>query len=503
MKNLKAFAYLGVFFMSGLTISCSGDDGPTPPSPNPDVELKSEINDFVWKGLNEIYLWQQDVPNLADTKDDNKNDYYTFLNGYNTPEDIFDALLYQKGTVDKFSFLVDDYIELEKSFQGVSKSNGVDFRLGRISDSDDLFGFVRYIAKDSDASTKDISRGDMFLSVDGTRLNINNYLDLLFGESDTYTLGMADINNNTISLNGKEVTLTKSEFTEDPILINKIIPVSGGKVGYLMYNGFIANFDNALNDVFGDFKANGVTDLVLDLRYNPGGRVSTAIALASMISGRLTSEVFSREQWNNKYQAYFEANNPGVLVNHFVDKLADNTPINSLGLGRVFVLTTTGSASASEQVINNLDPYIDVIQIGTRTTGKFTASVTLYDSENFGRTGANSNHTYALQPLVNKSLNANGVTDFYDGLPPDHLMTYQTSSGETREGENILNLGALGDINEPFLQKALSLIDGSTAKTDFSPVLGFDYEKITDSKEHTLLKNNMFIDIGKYDIIRN
>src|SRR5690606_39325231 len=115
--------------------------------------------------MNEVYLWQDDVANLSDTKFSNQDQYYTFLNGYNTPEGLFDALLYQKDVVDKFSYLVDDYVSLENSFQGTSTSNGLDFQLVRLSGSNDLFGFVRYVANNSDASNKDIKRGDFFLTV--------------------------------------------------------------------------------------------------------------------------------------------------------------------------------------------------------------------------------------------------------------------------------------------------------------------------------------------------
>lgn len=497
MNKIKG---LYLFFLLAIMAfySCSKDSNEPAPKPDPKpVTLNNEVNDFVWRGLNEVYLWQQDVPDLADTKNDNKDDYYTFLNGFDTPENLFyKGLLYQYGTVDKFSYIVDDYTALENSFQGISKSSGLDFRLVRLGSSDDIFGYVRYVANDSDAATKDIKRGEFFLEVDGQQLTVNNYRNLLFGSNDTFTLGMANITNNTIDLNGKTVALTKTEFTESPILVNKVIDANSTKVGYLMYNGFIADFDSALNDVFADFKAQGVTELVLDFRYNPGGRVSSAISLAQMVTGQFTGEVFSTEIWNNKYQAYYEQNKPESLINRFKDKLFDNvTPINSLMLTRVFVLTTEGTASASELVINSLDPYIDVVHIGTKTTGKYTASITLYDSPNFGRKDVNVNHTYAMQPLVLKSANKNGVGDYYDGLTPDHVITYQTSSGGQAEGENILNMGVLGNENEPFLSKALELITGETTRfsTKKQPKV-IDFTPVADTKDFTLLGKNMYIE---------
>ncbi|WP_248723868.1 S41 family peptidase [Seonamhaeicola sp. ML3] len=471
------------------------DDTPDPDTPIP-VSLDNPIHNFVWKGLNEIYLWQQDVADLADNKDDNQNNYYSFLNGFNSPEETFDGLLYQKDVVDKFSFLVDDYVELENSFQGISLSNGLDFRLVRLSGSDDIFGYVRYVANNSDAASKDIKRGDLFLEVDGQQLNLNNYINLLFGDNSRYTLGLAEINNNSISLSGKTVELTKSQFTENPILIDKVIETGGSKIGYLMYNSFIADFDDELNTAIGNFKSQGITDLVLDLRYNPGGRVSSAVILSSMITGQFGRKVLIQEIWNDKYQAFFEANAPDRLLNRFTSTLLDDTPIETLNLNKVYILTTENSASASELIINGLDAYIDVVQIGTSTTGKYTASVTLYDSPDFSKDNVNQGHTYALQPLVYKSANANGITDYFNGLTPDHLITYNTSSG-VAEGEDFLNMGTLGDVNEPFLAKAIELITGSTTKStpnklDRQPSPAVDV--VVNSKDFSPLGNEMYIE---------
>ncbi|TYA92220.1 S41 family peptidase [Seonamhaeicola marinus] len=499
LSHVLLFLSFSLFLVN---CSTSDDDSPkepeTPDTPEP-VTLNNPIHNFVWSGLNEVYLWQQDVPNLADNKKNVQDDYFTFLNGYNSPETLFDGMLYQPGTVDKFSFLVDDYVALENSFQGISLSNGVDFGLVRFSGSDDIFGYVRYIANDSDASAKNIKRGDLFLEVNGQQLTISNYRDLLFGQNNTYTLGLASISNNTISLTGTTVELTKSEFTENPILKNKVLEIGGSKIGYLMYNSFVADFDDELNTAISELKNAGITDLVLDLRYNPGGRVSSAIILSSMITGQFYQQIFSKEIWNNKYQAYFEANAPDRLINRFTNTLLDDTPITSLNLNKVYVLTTDSSASASELVINGLSPYIDVVQIGTATTGKYTASITLYDSSDFGKENANPAHTYALQPLVLKSANADDVTDYTNGLIPDHIITYNTSNG-VAEGEDLANLGILGDENEPFLAKAIELITGSTTKRNITKSfekLSMPVEHITNTKEFAPAGNEMYIDTSK------
>ena len=260
---------------------------------------------------------------------------------------------------------------------------------------------------------------------------------------DTYTIGLATYDGTTITPTGKSITLTKIQYTENPVHLVKTIDLNGTKVGYILYNGFTGDFDSQLNEAFGKLKAEGVTDLVLDLRYNGGGSVTTAIDLSSMITGQFNGKIFTTEEWNEDRQADFGS------TNLFDNSIRTGALINSLNLSKVYILTTRSSASASELVINGLDPYINVSTIGTTTRGKFQASITLYDSKNFGRQGASPNHTYAIQPLVLKSVNSVGFTDYFQGFTPDIEVT-----------EDYSNLGILGDPNERLLQTALNDIQG-------------------------------------------
>ena len=439
-----------------------------------------EVQNFIWKGLNQYYLWQTDVANLADNRFANQAALDAFLTNYKVPQNLFDALRVSP-TIDRFSWMVDDYVTLEQSLQGISKNNGVEFGLSyKPNSTTEVFGYVRYIIPGSDASTKDIRRGEIFTAVNGTPLTTTNYQSLLFGTNDNYTLNMADYNGTTFSSNGKTVQLTKTTLSENPILIKNVITVGAKKIGYLMYNGFYADFDSQLNAAFGDFKTQGITDLVLDLRYNSGGSVRTATYLASMITGQFTGKVFAKQQWNTKINSYFETNDPNGLRNFFTDKIG-STPINSVNMSKVYILTTKSSASASELVINGLKPHINVVQIGDVTTGKNVGSVTLYDSPDFSATNRNPKHKYAMQPIVLKIVNSDGFGDYFNGLTPTHELK-----------ETISTFGVLGDVNEPLLKLAIAKITGTGKMTTQSTGTQFNFFR--DSKSMNPFGNQMYLE---------
>ena len=469
-----SFKFTLLLFIAVFTFqSCQDNDDSPPPA-------SLDIQDFIWKGLNQYYLWQADVPNLDDKRFADQAALNTFLRGYPVPEELFDALRVDK-TIDRFSWIVDDYLELEGALQGTTKNNGVEFGISyKAGSTTELFGYVRYIIANSDASTKNIKRGDFFTAVNGTQLTLSNYKSLLFGSNETYTLNLADYNGTAIVANGKSVELTKTVLSENPILINKVITSGSHKIGYLMYNGFYANYDTQLNQAFASLKSQGVTDLVLDLRYNGGGSVQTAARLASMITGQFTGKVFAKQQWNAKINAYFEANNPAALINSFTDKIGA-TAINSLNLTKVYILTTKSTASASELVINGLEPHINVIQIGDITTGKNVGSVTLYDSPTFGAEKRNPKHKYAMQPIVLKIVNSTGFGDYFNGLQPDFLVK-----------ETISTYGILGDTSEPLFSYAIGKITGTNRM--LSPNTSVDFEFFKDSKSILGMQNQMYIE---------
>ena len=453
MKKFK-FCLLALILVFG---SCKKSDDEDPNIIR--IETDLEIIDFIWKGLNQYYYWQESVVNLSDSKKESESEYAYFLSQNPDPENFFNSLLHPD---DNFSWIVDDYVELENMLQGIDISDGMEFGLYVECNDQNIFGFVRYVQKDSDAESKGVKRGMVFSNINGTRLTRDNYRDLLFNNNDSsYTIRFSEISYNqnnqcaNIIPGQEDLTLIKSRIVKNPIHISKVIENNGQKIGYLMYNQFLGvvesegkDYNSELNDAFSNFLSNGINDLVIDLRYNPGGRISTSINLASMITGQFNNQVFAKERWNSKLMNYWDENSPESLLNRFTNKLGNNQSIFSLNLDRVFVLTSARTASASELLINGLDPYIDVVHIGDFTVGKNQGSITVYDYINDSR-DKNPNHMYAMQPIVLKIGNVAGYTDFPDGLEPDIFIK-----------ESLLNPGILGDIEEPLLKIAIDQISG-------------------------------------------
>jgi C-terminal processing protease CtpA/Prc len=487
MKNIK-FTYV-VLLLVSLTFftSCEKSD-------NYMASENDEIHLFIWRAMNNYYLWQQNVPDLSDTRFTNISQLYAEYSNFSSPRDLFESLRYQPGVIDRFSWIVDDYVALENSFQGINLSNGMEFGLVRYaSDATKVFGYVRYVISGSDAAAQNIARGMLFTEVDGVQLTESNYRDLLFDDNTNYTISLAEFNDGNPVTISTSINLSKTQLQENPVAIVKTIDEGSNKIGYLLYNQFSSSFDGELNAAFANFQSENITDLIIDLRYNGGGSVTTASYLGAMVTGQFNGQLYSKEQWNSKVMNALDAS---VFENNFTNQIINKDqnqniilqePINSLNLNRVYFITSGSSASASELVMNSLSSYIDVSSVGKKTIGKVQGSVTLYDSDNYTRTGENlaSNHTWALQPLVLEIKNKDNSNE-PNGIEPTVVFP-----------EDYNNLGVLGERSEPLLDRTILLIT-SGGRSGINKTNSFlNLEEISDSKAINPMKNNMFIELKK------
>ncbi len=415
------------------------------------------IHQFIWETLNDYYLWQEEVPALADAiKPVGSAKFKELIRPYPEPEAFFESLKHED---DKYSIIRSNYEDIENSIKGIDANNGLEFILSRYGSGDAVMGVVTYILEGSDAVGKNIKRGDIFTRVDGQNLNVSNYRELLFVDNLSYTLDMADLSNNLLIPNGKNITLTKTEkFQSNPIQIHKIIESGSKKIGYLMYNQFADGFDDDLNEIFSIFQSQQINELILDLRYNGGGLVRSAVNLAGMITGQFDGEVFAKYLWNKKLMDYLNTDPErfaGNLGENFTNKLGDGTAINSLNFNKVYVITSGRSASSSELVINGLSPYINVIQVGDNTYGKNVGGpAALYDYIDNNRT-KNPDHTYAIYCMTFYSANSQNFYDYADGLAPQE---------ELKLKEDIANMGTLGESSDPLLALALKHLTQESAR---------------------------------------
>ncbi|MEQ3499119.1 S41 family peptidase [Tenacibaculum sp. SSH1-16] len=471
-------------FMFTILLSCSKDDKLA--ESVDEVKLNNKINNFVWKAMNSWYNWQEDVPNLADSKDDNINDYYTFLNSYNTPNSLFESL---KHADDDFSWFIEDYVAQQQQFQGTSKTFGFRPSLVRVGTTDYVVIFVQHVSKGSPADLAGFKRGDIINAINGTVMTVSNYETVLDGYyQETSEFSFTEKDGKTLK---EKKTITQAVVSDNPVHLTKIFDnINGKKVGYLLYNGFRSSYNDELNAAFGELKSAGIQELVLDLRINGGGSVQTSAYLASMIHAEAGTDKFAELKFNDKHpqqdSPYYFGNTLNVYGTD--GKKTSEETINRLsGINKLYVLASGSTASASEMIINGLRPFIDVKIIGTKTVGKNEGSITLYDSPTTDYTfhdgkGVNTSHKMAMQPIVFQIYNKLGQNDYGDGFEPNILIE------EWKHWDNIL---PFGDENEIVLKTALDDIRGVSSKSTYE-VKSFEHIDISVSTNK--FEQEMYID---------
>ena len=388
---------------------------------------------FVHSWIDETYLWYQDVRGLPASTLDAAN--------YSTPVDYFAALKTPLITAsgkpkDKFHFTYDTptWVAMSQS----DASFGYGFQIALLSSTPPRSAVVAFTDPNSPASAQNIARGATVLSVDG--------VDMVNG-SDVSTLNaglfptVAGVHTFVIQDQGattpRTVTLAAASVVGTPVLNAQALPAPNAGTGYLLFNDHVATAESELVEAINVLKAANVTDLVLDLRYNGGGYLDIASELAYMIAGptNTTGKFFEREIFNDRNPFNTTISDATVDFHTTAQgfSLAQGTTLPTLGLNRVFVLTSGSTCSASEAVINGLrGAGVIVNLIGEATCGK-----------PYGfKPQENCNTTYFAIQL--QGVNNVGFGDYADGFSP----TCTAADDFTH---------ALGDPAESQLQVALGL----------------------------------------------
>ncbi len=383
-----------------------------------------KVNNFIKENMETYYLWNLEMPNLKPSKQKDSEAYF-----YN--------LIY--ADIDKWSYITDDATSLYAYFDGIRKEMGYSlmFYLAYENNDNDVVALVEYVEPGSPADIAGLKRGDMIVKYNDEYLTRDNINDFYYAEEAKIGLGVYV--DGLIEDVSPSISLAAAELQINPILVNKVFENNGNKDGYLAYTSFISDFDDELKEVFAYFKSEGITDLILDLRYNGGGAVSTAKLMAGMIGPTSKEDdLFIRTAYNDILTDFLKEEY-GADSDYFIDNFESYE--TDLDLSRLYVLTTSGTASASEMVMYSLMPYMDVIQIGEQSHGKYYASITIEDED-----GLN----WAIQPLIYRAENKNNSIDYSQGLIPDYEVIDRDYDHQ------------LGDENEALTATALDLIWGTS-----------------------------------------
>ena len=404
--------------------------GPTPPPPPPvsTCSLRSR-QDWAAAVLSEWYLFPETLPANLDPS------------GFTSVEAYIDALTATARSQRRDRFFTHlASIAAEDAFFSSGSSAGFGVRLsyetvqGRV--------FIAEAFEGAPALAAGIDRGTEILAIGTSAADMKTVSSLMaaggpqavsdaLGPSSagiTRVLRIAD------SAGTREVTVTKAEYSLQPVSSRygtRVIDDGGRKVGYLNLRTFISTADPALRNAFATFRAQGITDVVIDLRYNGGGLVSTAELMGDLLGrDRSTSDVYSfttfrPEKSSNNSTRFFR------------------TEANSIAPTRIAFIGTTSSASASELVINAFIPYLGnrAALIGTNTYGKPVGQIAVDRSACDDR----------LRVVAFKTENRDRQGDYYDGLASKVQASCQAADDVTRP---------FGDPQEASLRAALDFLAG-------------------------------------------
>ncbi len=403
----------------------------------------TQTNDWILSNMKYWYYWNDKIPANPDRNLDPAAFFSSLLNKY-------DKTTNPNG--DRFSWIQESADELESSLNGKIETTGMDYKLVYYpTGTTNVIGIALYVQPHSPAAKAGFKRGNIFTHVNDQKLTASNYNQLLRAEG-TLTFTMATINDaGVVTESTEKKQAARISLQEDPIHFDTLFQIGANKIGYIVYHQFVPGpdsidgskaYDQKLDGIFAKFKSANTNSLILDLRYNGGGYVSSATNLASLIGKISANDIFYYKEYNQTVTPTLKKQYGDSF---FFEKFQTKSQNIGANLNNLIILTSKSSASASELLINGLKPFMNVVLIGDVTYGKNVGSITL--------TGKDKGIKWGMQPIVTKSFNSLKQSDYSVGFTPDEHVT---------EG---IRLFPYGNINDPLLNKALSRITGSPLTT--------------------------------------
>lgn len=361
--------------LSVILLTSCGGQGDTkseaPIVPPPNVCSIHEQNQFLYNMLKGSYFWYQDVPNL---------DPLSFDSPHALLENVKDVI-----PIDRFSTISADY----KSTISSGQYEG--FGLGwKVNDAHTAM-IIDVVFEDSSAKRAGLKRSDKVSEIDGVAISelYANGEPLNILPNTEHTLSLINA-----VLGKSQVVIKKDKININTIMANNVFSYEGIIVGYIAISSFIHSKTDGFTRAFDAFAKQGVEQVVIDLRYNSGGSIDAAYHLASLLGGEYTAnKSMSRHIHNDKFSAS--------------DKDYSFSDLNVSGYDKISIIVSEQTCSASELVVNVLEPYIDVKLIGAATCGK---PFGFYGKDFCGNT---------FLPIQFKIANSLGFGDYNDGIEVD------------------------------------------------------------------------------------
>jgi carboxyl-terminal processing protease len=384
-----------------------------------------------WLGayMNDAYYWYRLIPTVDPA-------------AYPTTEDYFYALLSPGGTVDGVTFPADRWSFSEPTSdyrlffgQGQILGYGLAVAALELDRNGALPLRVRYVEPLSPGATAGLKRGDTVLEING--LPASQYV-----ENDDFSVLTASAEGQIVVVRWRDgqgvervQSIAAAVYTLTPLASSSLVRTpSGRQMGYVLLKDFVdpepsKPLSTSLANAFAQFKTQGITEVVLDLRYNTGGLVSAARDVASYVAGPgRTQQDFARLLFNDRLAASW---NQAWQFSDFTFALAAS---------RVYVLTGLRTCSASELLINGLEPYVEVVVIGDTTCGKPVGFVpesdgcgTTFNAVNFEVTNALNQGRYWFGLTPNAGCALADDLDHALGDPAEALLAAalrHTDSGQ-------------------------------------------------------------------------